>query len=310
MKKALTWNQYDAALKQRGSINFWISDEIEELWYDKSKSTKGKSKVYSDYAIEVCVQFRLIYNLKLRQTEGFVNSIFELSNIKLVSPDHTTISRRAITQGSPKLNTGLTNGETIDIVIDSTGLKMYGTGEWNETKHGLRKKRQWMKLHLTIDAETLEILSQSLTTNKVGDPTEAHNHLNRLKEKDINEFIADGAYDSVLIDIQLQKQKSEGETKVTVPPPKNATFSDTYGTSPTQRDKHIEYIQEHGKELWKFKTGHQRQLLAENAMGRYKNAFSGSMHARTTEGQVFEARCGSNILNQQIRQGTIRRSAA
>ena len=103
MKKALTWKQYDAALKQRGCINFWISDEIEELWYDKSKSTKGKStkgksKVYSDYAIEICIQFRLLYNLKLRQTEGFVNSIFELANIKLISPDHTTISRRAINQ--------------------------------------------------------------------------------------------------------------------------------------------------------------------------------------------------------------------
>ena len=230
--------------------------------------------------------------------------------INLSSPDHTTISRRAINQGSPRLNTGLTNGETIDIVIDSTGLKIYCAGEWNETKHGLSKRRQWRKLHLTINAETLEIVGQSLTTNKIGDPTEAINHIENLKGFDINEFIADGAYDSILINHHLNIQKQQEETKVTVPPPSNAVFSDTYDTSPTQRDKHIEYINEKGKETWKFKTDHQRQLLTENAMGRYKNAFSGTMHARNIDGQAFEARVAANILNKQIRQGTIRRAAA
>ena len=151
--KIRNWKQYEAGLIQRGSIRFWINDDAIDQWNPEAKDkTRGRQEEYSDLAIQICLTFRLLYRQALRQTEGFINSLLKLMDLDLICPDHTTLSRRS--QTLKELQEQLKKvqkKESIHILIDSTGLKIYGEGEWEEAKHGKGRRKGWMKLHLAID---------------------------------------------------------------------------------------------------------------------------------------------------------------
>ncbi|MBU2645441.1 IS5 family transposase [bacterium] len=159
------WPEYDQALKNRGSLTIWLTDDAIKAWQTKNLQKKrGGQPVCSDNAIETGLTLRSLYKLGLRQTEGFLESISSLMGLALSIPDHTTFSRRSrelnITQLRRK------PGEPIHILVDSTDLKICGSGEWQETKHGLQKRKHWRKLHLAIDEKTGDIVASELTTNK------------------------------------------------------------------------------------------------------------------------------------------------
>lgn len=306
-RKNMNWAQYDQALKQRGSITFWISEDVADAWNAEPTGKRGRRAIYSDLAIETALNLRIVFNQGLRQTEGLLESLFEMMHLELDVPDHTTLSRRNKTiKVSPKVASN--NCKSINVIIDSTGLKIYGTGEWNETKHGLQKRRQWRKLHLAIDEQTLEIVSFSLTENSVGDVTEAPNMLDEI-DNPVDEFIGDGAYDSSDIYDAVDNRKDQGEHKVTVPPKSNAVLSDNYEEKPTKRDEHVSFIKEHGRKAWEQMTQYYRRLLAENAMGRYKQIIGPKMRARDFEAQKVEAELACRILDKMISGGTTRRPA-
>ncbi len=298
--KIKNWPEYDKALKNRGDLTIWFTKEGIKAWHPEIKNKKrGGQLTYSDIAIETGLKIRSIYKLGLRQTEGFIESISRLMNIEISTPDHTTFSRR-----SKKLNITRyerTPGDPVYILVDSTGLKIFGSGEWQETKHGLRKRKIWRKLHLTINAKKGDILASALTTNKEDDPSQVSVMLDQIEEN-IESIAADGAYDKIEIYDVLKKHKS-GHIKGIIPPRKDAVLSENADTSPTLRDKHIMGIRQKGRLKWQKDTGYKLRSLAETAMFRYKKIIGGFLRSRNFENQKTEAKIGVALINKMTNLG-------
>jgi hypothetical protein len=286
MSDKVDWAKYDESLKLRGSITFWLSDDIMEAWYAQPSDKRGAKQRYSDIAIETALTSRSVFGQALRQTEGLVNSLFDLMSIDLDAPDHTTLSRRSsgLKVILPKK---LQRDELITIAVDSTGLKIYGAGEWFETKHGLSRRKQWRKLHITLNTSTLEVVEASLTDNSVGDPSEAKNHLKSMEYK-VDEILGDGAYDCQTINNMIG---SLGGV-VAVPPPKNAVVSKHFSEYPTQRDLHVKRIKQCGRSVWEIENKFSRRLLVENFMGRFKGIIGPKFRSRRFKSQKVEAAVG------------------
>src|SRR4051812_46064716 len=161
------WREYDQALQARGSLTLWVTPEALAAWHGPATGRRGRSRYYSDVAIETGQMLRLAFGRPWRQTEGLLRSIATLLGVSLAVPDHTTFSRRSI---GLSLATPLpaTTGP-VHVVLDSTGLKVYGAGEWQREKHGVRGRRTWRQLHLAVNPDSGEILASELTSNEVGD---------------------------------------------------------------------------------------------------------------------------------------------
>jgi len=207
-KRKIDWAAYDQSLKQRGSVTFWISDEAIKAWIAEPSGKPGGQPKFSDLAIETALSLRLVFKQGLRQTEGLIDSIFGLMKLDLDIPDHSTLSRRGKVINLSSVASG-DSSEDLVIIVDSTGLKIYGAGEWSQNKHGLTKRREWRKHHLTIDESTLEVIASSLTENNVGDPTEVPNLLDQIKNP-IDEFIGDGAYDTKKVYHTVENHRESG----------------------------------------------------------------------------------------------------
>jgi len=298
MASKVDWAAYDRSLIQRGSITFWLCDDVMEAWYAQPNGKRGRQETYSDIAIETALTLRSVFGQGLRQTEGLLISLFQLMSIDLDAPDHTTLSRRSSVLDI-SIEKTLKSNESITIAVDSTGLKIFGSGEWCENRHGLRKRRQWRKLHITLNTSTLEVVEATLTENSVGDSTEAKNHL-QVIENEIDEMLADGAYDCQEISNNIE----EAGGLVTIPPPINAVVSKNFSTTPTQRDEHVTYINQNGRPAWEMKNHYSRRLLAENFMGRFKGIIGSKMRSRNIASQKVEAMIGCSILNRMIVLGT------
>lgn len=177
------WSEYNAGLKQRGSLTFWIDELVLQEWVDPYLSGKpGASVYYSDVAILTMATVKAVYRLAGRQCQGFLESIFELLGIELSVPDHSTLSRRV---GKLEVALPVVPKEGArHVVVDSTGVKVYGEGEWKTRQHGVSKRRTWRKLHLGVDEATGEILAAVVTTNDVHDGEVLNDLLFfRLREK-------------------------------------------------------------------------------------------------------------------------------
>src|SRR3982751_445411 len=186
------WREYDQALQNRGSLTVWFTPEAVAAWHPPLTGKRGRARRYSDLAIETGHLLRLAFGRPWRQTEGLLRSIAVLLGVGLSVPDHTTFSRRSI---GLSLTASLTrSSEPVHVVIDSTGLKVYGAGEWQREKHGERARRTWRKLHLAVDPHSHEILASELTTNEIGDSSMVTPLLNQIPGS-IASVMADGAYD-------------------------------------------------------------------------------------------------------------------
>jgi AraC-like DNA-binding protein len=156
------WAEYDAALRAGGSLTLWVTAQALDHLTALPRSTPGGQCFYSDLAIEVSLMLRLVFRQPLRQTEGLMACIFEWLGVGLKAPDHSTVSRRAMNMKSISKRCTLPEG-TAHILIDSTGLKVFGAGEWLLEKHGQKSRRSWRKLHLAVDANTGLIVASTLT---------------------------------------------------------------------------------------------------------------------------------------------------
>lgn len=226
------WPEYNAALKKRGSLSIWVSQEALKQWATKEKTgRRGASDTYTDLAIETMAAVQAVFSLPGRQTQGFLESIFELMKLDLSVPDHSTLSRR---------RTGLTIELPIEnpdkarhLVVDSTGVKVYGEGEWKVRQHGWSKRRTWVKLHLCADESTLEIISACVTTNDVADGEMLPDLLAGFPGE-ITQVSGDGAYDQRTCYKAIQARKA----KAVIPPRKrrqDLATSDTEGQSTSAR---------------------------------------------------------------------------
>ena len=186
------WREYEVALRDRGSLTVWVTPEAIAAWHPARTGRRGRSAHYSDLAIETGVMLRLAFARPWRQTEGLLRSVTTLLGLSLDVPDHTTLSRRS---AALSLVTALAvPAGPVTVVIDSTGLKVFGAGEWRMAKHGGRDRRTWRKLHLAIDPDTGEVLASALTTTEEGDASLVRPLLDQIAAP-IAAVLADGAYD-------------------------------------------------------------------------------------------------------------------
>jgi len=166
--KVTNWPEYNRALTQRGSITFWVDESAIEAWTCiKHHGKRGRGFQFSDVAIETALMVKGVFSLPLRSLQGFIDSIFSLMNVPLRSPNYSSISKRAKTVEIKYRNPS--RGVIRHIAIDSTGLKVFGEGEWKVKKHGNEKRRTWRKLHMAVDVDTHEIISAEMTLVNVGD---------------------------------------------------------------------------------------------------------------------------------------------
>ena len=292
------WSRYDAALRHRGDLTVWVTPEALGAWHPAPTGQRGRSPTYSDLAIETGALLRLAFGRPWRQTEGLLRSVARLMDLDIAIPDHTTLSRRST---ALSLATALTQAtEPVTVVIDSTGLKVYGAGEWHRAKHGGRDRRGWRKLHLAVDPDSGEILACDLTDKAVGDPTQVGPLLDQIAGP-IAAVLADGAYDGEPI-YQTIAERAPGAT-VTIPPRCTAKPSEQADRMPTQRDRHIQTIAMRGRRGWQRETGYGRRSLVETAMFRYQTLIGRSLHARSLPAQKAEARTACKVINRMTNLG-------
>ena len=294
--KVTNWAEYDAGLRRRGSLTLWVTKEAMDSWRATPRLTAGGQPYYSDLAIETGLMLRLAFHLPLRQAEGLMASVFELMGVSLATPDHSTLSRRAMMIKSISKGCRLPDGP-VHVLIDSTGLKVYGAGEWLQEKHGVRVRRTWRKLHLAVDAETGMVMASTLTENDMGDPSQVAPLLDQI-DAEIGSVTADGAYDGAPTYATVAARA--GDIPVIIPPHVTAVLSATVDHNPTQRDRHIEVMAAHGRLGWQKETGYDQRSLVETAMGGYKEIIGPCLRARTLPGQRAQAAVGVVVLNRML----------
>ena len=304
MKKKSTyrirnWSEYNASLKKRGSLKIWISSEAIADWTtDELTGEPGASPTYTALAIETMATIQAIYGLAGRQTPGFLQSVFELMKLDLTAPAHSTLSRRRrqLTITLPVKDWS----KARHLVIDSTGVKVYGEGEWKVRQHGVGKRRTWLKLHLCVDEATLEIISVVASANDVSD-AEALPDLLQDAPGEIEQVSADGAYDQRRCYDTLNRHRA----RAAIPPRKGARIWNHANSKADRhvRDQNLRRIRKVGRKQWKRESDYHRRSLAETTVFRFKTIFVDRLQSRQIDNQFKELMLKSAILNRMTHLG-------
>ena len=297
--KVMNWRDYDASLRQRGSLTIWVSEEAIAAWQAEPRTTRGGQRTYSPLAILTALTLRAVFRLALRQTEGLIGSVIRLLGLDLAVPDHSTLSRRAETLEVPRPRSNA-SGEPVHLLVDSTGLKLCGAGEWLHEKHGTKVRRSWRKLHLGMDASTGQIVASLLTTKDVGDGSQVGPLLDQIPDP-IASFTGDGAYDQEGVTASVAARHPEAA--IIVPPRANAALSEMAETAPTQRDEHLQHIAEHGRMAWQKASGYTKRAQAETTMSRFKQVIGDGLRSHTDERQATEVGVAVHVLNRMLELG-------
>jgi Transposase DDE domain len=303
--RVTNWSAYDAALRARGSLTVWFTAEAIAAWNAAPRTTRGGQPSYSDLAIATALTLRAVFRLALRQTEGLIASILALLGLDLAAPDHSTLSRRAETLEVPRPRSGSGSGsgsgsEPIHLLVDSTGLRLCGPGEWLAEKHGGRGRRSWRKLHLGVDADTGRIVASALTDKDVDDGSQTGPLLDRI-DVPVASFTADGAFDRD--DVYAEVAARHPDAAVVVPPRSGAVPSDTAETAPTQRDRHLRVIAERGRMGWQKASGYNWRALVEADISRFKRVMGDALRSRTDGRQETEVAIAVDALNRMLGLG-------
>src|SRR3990172_8363426 len=289
------WAAYNQSLVKRGSLTLWISDDVLAAWQPTTRGPRlrGGQKQYSDGAMECMLMVKAVYHLTLRATEGLAQSLCQLLKVDVPVPDYTTVCRRAktLTVALPTTATG-----PIHAVLDSTGLKIFGEGEWKVRQHGYSQRRTWRKLHLNVDEATGEIQAEELTAASVDDAEMAGPLLEQTRAE-VKQMSADGAYDKEKVYTAAQMQ---GVATITIPPRRDAhIWQHGNGAAPPHpRDENLRRIRGVGRKQWKEESGYHRRSLAETTMFRFKTVFGDHLSAREITRQKAEARIKCAALNR------------
>ena len=295
--RVTNWAEYDAALRQRGSLTVWLTDAAIAAWRAEPRTTRGGQPHYSALAIATALTLRAVFRLALRQTEGLIRSIVHLLGLDLAVPDHSTLSRRAETL--PVLRPPLSS-EPVHLLVDSTGLRLCGPGEWLVEKHGARTRRCWRKLHLGVDADTGEIVAAAVTPNDVDDGSQVGALLDQVA-RPVASVTGDGAFDRD--DVYGAVVERHPAAAVIVPPRSSAVLSETAEAAPTQRDRHLQLIAERGRMGRQKASGYNWRALIEADIGRYKRVIGDALRSRTEARQATEVLIAVRALNRMLELG-------
>ena len=300
--KVRNWKEYNESLVRRGSIEFWIEQGLAEVWKEGDtiiiRKKRGGQREYQDSLIELCRLVGKVFHQRLRQTEGFVRSIFTQARIRLQVPDYSTLCRRGVKLA---VSVPRQQKEKVVAILDSTGLKVYGEGEWKVRKHGYSKHRTWMKAHVSIDADG-EIRAVRLSDNSVDDATAGKELLKEQRTDRIGEVDGDGAYDKRGFYQVCQEHKVE---RIFIPPRRDARIW-VHGNShgePHPRDENLRAIRATTRRRWKQESGYHKRSKVETTMFRQKTIFGEKLFSRSFENQETELALMAKALNLMLYNG-------
>ncbi len=295
--RVTNWAAYDLALRQRGSLTVWFTEAAIAAWKAEPRCTRGGQPRYSALAITTALTLRAVFRLALRQTEGLIASLLRLLGLDLAAPDHSTLSRRGETL---PLSRPRPDDEPVHLLVDSTGLKLYGPGEWLVEKHAAKVRRCWRKLHIGVDADTGEIIAAELTSKDVDDGSQVGPLLEQIAGP-VASFTGDCGYDRD--DVYREVCQRHPDAAVIVPPRSSAVPSTTAEIAPTKRDRHLRLIAERGRMGWQRASGYNWRALVEADIGRYKRVIGDALRSRTKGRQTTEVAIATASLNRMLELG-------
>ena len=287
--KTLNWPEYNKALKRRGSLTVWFDPDM--TWAAQPTGKRGRQPVYSDAAIQTCLTMKVLFGMALRQTTGFVESLLHLIGLDWAVPDFSTLSRR---QKTLAVNIPFRGSqEPLHLLIDSTGIKVEGEGEWNARKHGGQKRRVWRKIHIGIDEQTLEVRAVEVTSNEVGDAPMLPELLKQIPlDQEIASVTADGAYDTR----KCHDAIAERGAAAVIPPRKNAKPWKADSAGAFARNEALRVSKYLGRALWRRWSGYHRRSRVETKMHCVK-LLGQRLLARDFDRQVAEFQIRVAVLN-------------
>ena len=298
--RTTNWKAYNAALKARGDLTIWLDKDMQ--WLAQATGKRGRSPTFSDAAIQFCLTIKCLFSQPLRQTLGLVQSLLRMAGLPWTAPDYSTVCRRQKSLDVQVHYKASTKG--LHMLADSTGIKFLGEGEWKTKKHGAERRRQWRKVHLGIDAQTMQIRAIAVTTNEVGDSPMAAALLGQIpRHEQVASFTGDGAYDTKDVHEACYLR---GAIPI-IPPRKGAKLRK--GLAFAHRNAAVKACRQLGRAIWKRWSGYHRRSLVETKMNCFKRLGEKVM-ARTFERQVAELNIRASILNQFTALGTPQTVAA
>jgi hypothetical protein len=290
-------------LVNRGSITFWFDEQAISKWYSVERPDKpGRPDTYSDDAIRCGLLIKAVFRTALRALQGFLGSIIEFLGLDLICPHYSVFSRRAKGLKIP-LRRLLKPGEKLNVIFDSTGVKVFGEGEWKVRKHGYSKRRTWRKVHIGMCADSGQIVVSAMTSNNVSDDEAMLHMMEALEGIPLGDVLGDGAYDTV----DCREAVNDRGGRQIIPPDKNAKLQKKkLLPALKERDRAIRRIQELGEEgrsRWKQEVNYHRRSRVETAMFRYKTVLGDRLAARREWTQATEVAIKLDALNRMTELG-------
>ena len=291
------WAKYNRALVNRGNLTVWISDEALENWNNPDPTAKrGRPFIYDDLAINCALTVRSLMKLPLRQTQGFLEGLFKMLHIKKSVPSYPTISRR-----SESCNVSLEKlnwSAPVNLLIDATGLKVFGEGEWKMRVHGKSKRRTWRKVHFAFNQETKEVEAVVVTESNVHDSMQTKNLLNQVKA--IASVTGDKAFDNRNAHGPIASRGARA-----IIPPRSGAALKTKNVSFGDAERNRIITEQHflGKKLWRSASGYSLRSNAEGGISRFKRTFGGALRSKKLSTQKTEVRQACKILNRMTHLG-------
>ena len=288
--RTTNWSSYNSALRKRGSLTVWFDPAI--TWEGVATCRRGRRQSYSDAAIQTCLTLKVLFGFALRQTTGFVESLLHLAGLTWSVPDFSTLSRRqkSLTVDIPYRG----SDGPLHLLIDSTGIKVEGEGEWHRRKHGGSKRRIWRKLHIGIDEGSLEIRAVEMTGNEIGDAPVLPALLEQIPaDEEIVSVTADGAYDTR----QCHETIANRGAQAVIPPRKNAKPWDPTSAGAIARNEALRACGHLGRAIWRRWSGYQRRSRVETKMHCIK-LLGQCLTARDFDRQITEVYIRVAILNR------------
>jgi IS5 family transposase len=288
--RARNWREYNEALVKRGSLTIWVEEETLAQWHpqptEEEPRCRGAQRSYSDMAIMMMASLQQIYRLPLRATQGLLGSIFQMMKLELELPHYSTLARRR-----RRLSIGLPSfscDEPIDLLVDSTGIKVYGNGEWMRLKHHKgkpAKHRRWRRLHIAIDAETLSIVAAEVTDNDTSDGQMLPVLLDETPCR-IRQVTGDAGYDTKRCYAAIAKHKA----RAVIRPRKTAKIwqHGNHAGAKLDRDENLRMIRRRGRKTWKRLSGYSIRALVETTMARLKMIFGDRVRSHHLDAQRAE----------------------
>lgn len=300
--RVINWPAYYQGLIQRGSLHLWLDEQTLQTWYHTAPQKPGGAYLYSEACIECILPVKYVLKLAFRQTQGLLISLMKAMKLPLQIPSYSQLCRRQaklaqrlLTKQDQTTQWPRSDGQATYVLVDSTGLKVYGEGEWKMRQHGTSKRRIWRKLHLACDEATNQLLAVALTTHDVDDASMLKPLLDELTQP-LSGVAGDGAYDRIKVYDYLHQR----QIQPVIPPRANAIVwrDKQKQVLVHSRNQAVLAIEEVGLATWKKQVNYHRRSKAETAMYRFKSIFGERLKSRNLISQKVEVRIKALCLNQ------------